>query len=372
VLTEPVTVGVGVAAAALPIAGFLIGLIATRVALRRTRRQERHATAVAIAAVKELVVTAFVIAGAFGSTVILPLNRATDAVARKVLLVLLLAATTLVASRLSAAGVRRFVLRGAGDDTYGSIFLNITRAVVLAIGSLIILQSLDISITPILTALGVGGLAVALALQDTLANLFAGIHVIASRYVKGGDYVKLESGEEGWVKDINWRHTSILHEDEYLILVPNATLATAILTNYNRPAIPIELEIELGVSYDSDLEKVEKVTLDVARSVQRDVPGALEEHEPWVWYDTFADYSINFRIHLMVQDYMSQFPVRSEFVKRLHKRYAAEGIEIPFPVQTVHWKEGAENRHNGDRPPLPRRTTRASGPLRQLLRRSAN
>jgi small-conductance mechanosensitive channel len=224
---------------------------------------------------------------------------------------------------------------------YGSIFLNITRLVVVSIGLMIILQSLGISITPILTALGVGGLAVALALQDTLANLFAGLHVIASKYVKGGDYVRLDNGEEGYVVDINWRHTSLRQIPDNLILVPNAKLASTIVTNYHRPAWPMGVPVQLGVSYDSDLEKVEEVTLEVAREVLRDVEGGEDDFEPWIWYDEFGDYSITFTLYLRVREFYDQYPLRHELIKRLRKRYAAERIEIPFPVQTVLWKEAA-------------------------------
>ena len=217
-LTGPVTPRTAAIAAALPVIGLFAGLLCTRLALKRSR-QGRHGHAwTFVAAVREVLVVWLVIAGAYGSIAVLPLSRRTDAFVQQVLLVLLLASGTLVAARLAAGGVRRFVLKTEGRMLYGSIFLNITRLVVVCIGLLIILQSLGVPITPILTALGVGGLAVALALQDTLANLFAGIHLIASKYVKGGDYVRLDSGEEGYVVDINWRNTSLRQIPDNLIL----------------------------------------------------------------------------------------------------------------------------------------------------------
>lgn len=338
-LTAPLTAHRAAIAAALPVAGLIVGLLCVRLALRRNQQAKHGHASSFVAAVREVLVVWLVIAGAYAAIAILPLSRPTNAFAHQVLLVLLIASATLVAARLAAVGVRRFALRAEGSVVYGSIFLNITRLVVISIGLLIILQSLGISITPILTALGVGGLAVALALQDTLANLFAGIHVIASKYVKGGDYVRLDSGEEGYVVDINWRHTSLRQIPDNLILVPNAKLASTIVTNFHRPAQPMGVPVELGVSYDSDLEEVERVTLEVAREALQAVEGGVHSFEPWVWFDEFSDYSINFTVYLRVREYYQQYPLRHDFIKRLHRRYAAEGIEIPFPVQTVFWKE---------------------------------
>jgi small-conductance mechanosensitive channel len=312
VLTGPVTPHTAAIAAALPVLGLILGLLCARLALKQSR-QAHHGTASTIVATgREVFVVWLVILGGYGSIAILPLSRDTAVFARQVLLVLLIASATVVAARLSASGVRRFALRNEGSVMYGSIFLNITRLVVLSIGLLIILGSLGISITPILTALGVGGLAVALALQDTLANLFAGIHVIASKYVKGGDYVRLDSGEEGYVVDINWRHTSLRQIPDNLILVPNAKLASTIVTNYHRPAQPMGVPVKLGVSYGSDLEVVERVTLDVAREVLACVEGGVEAFEPWIWYDEFSEYSINFTIYLRVHEFYSQYPLRHE------------------------------------------------------------
>jgi small-conductance mechanosensitive channel len=341
------------------VVGLIVGLLCTRVALERSRRKEHGHAATVVATMREMLVVWLVIFGAYGSIAILPLSHAADTFAHQVLLVLLIASATVVAARLAAGAVRHFVLRTEGSVVYGSIFLNITRLVVITLGLLIILQSLDIKITPILTALGIGGLAVALAMQDTLANLFAGIHIIASRYVKGGDYVRLDSGEEGYVVDINWRHTSLRQIPDNLILVPNAKLASTIVTNFHRPAQPMGVQVKLGVSYDSDLEEVERVTLDVAREALQAAEGGIHTFEPWIWYDELGDYSINFTVYLRVREYYQQYPLRHEFIKRLHRRYGAEGIEIPFPVQTVFWKEAPDSSNsNGSssperRPPSP-------------------
>ncbi|MDO8494400.1 MAG: mechanosensitive ion channel family protein [Deltaproteobacteria bacterium] len=222
-----------------------------------------------------------------------------------------------------------------------SIFTNLTRVFVFVIGGLIVLQSLGISITPILTALGVGGLAVALALQETLANLFAGLHIILSRQVRPGDYVELDSGKAGYVSDINWRNTVIRTLPNNTIIVPNAKLASAIITNYNRPDREVAVTVEVGVSYESDLKNVEKVTVQVAKEILKEIEGGVPEFEPVIRYHTFADSGINFDAVLRAKEFANQSLLKHEFIKRLHERYQKEEIEFPFPTRTVYLKKEA-------------------------------
>ena len=185
----------------------------------------------------------------------------------------------------------------AGSAT---IFVNITRVVVLAMGFLVVLQTLGISIAPLLTALGVGGLAVALALQDTLANLFAGVHILASKTIQPGDYIRLSSGEEGYVVDINWRNTTVRQLSNNLVIIPNAQLAGTNMTNFNRPEQQMTLLVQVGVGYDSDLDHVERVTTEVVAEVMTEIAGAVPDHEPAVRFHTFGDSRISFTVILGV------------------------------------------------------------------------
>ena len=177
-----------------------------------------------------------------------------------------------------------------------SLTQNIARLIIVAIGLLMILNGLGISIAPLLTALGVGGLAVALALQDTLSNLFAGFYVTMSRQIQTGDYVKMESGEEGYVTDIGWRATKIRMLPNNMVLVPNKKLGEAIITNYDLPSQDLAVTVEVGVAYDSDLEQVERVTCEVGREVMQSVAGAVPTFEPFIRFHSFGDYSVNFTV----------------------------------------------------------------------------
>ncbi len=186
-----------------------------------------------------------------------------------------------------------------------------------------------------MTALGVGGLAVALALQDTLANLFAGLHVIGSRKVIPGDYVVLDTGEEGYVEDINWRNTSLRNLRNNMIVVPNARLASAILTNYYQPAVRDGPAGADRGQLRQRPESVEQVTIEVGREVMNEVEGGVPASIRSFSFHTFDDSRIGFNVILRVKEHTDQYLVRHEFVKRVHQRYSQAGIVIPFPMQML-------------------------------------
>ena len=257
----------------------------------------------------------------------------------KVLLVLGIISVILVLSNISARLVKIYSSRIETALPVTSLTQNITRIIIFSIGILIILNSLGISITPILAALGVGGLAVALALQDTLSNLFAGFHIIIARQIRIGDYVKLESGEEGYVIDINWRTTKIKMLPNNVVLVPNDKLTKTIITNYYLPDKEMAVLVNLGVHYNSDLNKVEKITCEVAREVMDEVPGGVPYFEPFIRYHTLGDFSIAFTVILRAKEFVDQYLIKHEFIKRLHERYRKEGIVIPYPIRAINYEQ---------------------------------
>ena len=255
---------------------------------------------------------------------------------QSVLMVLVLGSLVIAGMRVAGGGVEMLSDRAGGAIKSPTLVVNLARMAVAILGLFIILQNLGIDITALITALGIGGIAVALALQDTLGNLFAGVQVILSRQVRQRDYIRLSSGEEGWVTDVKARNTTIqTFPDGNLVTVPNATLASSIVKNFSMPRTALWVTLEVGVSYDSDLDHVEAVALDVAGQVLAEVDGGVPGKEPIVRYHTFADSSVNFDVRMMVREFESQGPVRHEFIKRLHRRFADEGIEIPFPIRTV-------------------------------------
>ena len=211
----------------------------------------------------------------------------------------------------------------------------ILNVIIYAMGVLVVLQYYGISIAPILTAMGVGGMAVALALQETLANIFSGLHLIISKQLRLDDYIKLNTGEEGRVTDITWRFTTIVPAGGgNMIVIPNQKIASSNITNYSMPHKDIVISIPVGVAYDSDLDKVERVTLEVAREVMSRIDKDVKM-EPAVRFHTFGESSIDFNVVLHSSYFEHQFLLKHEFIKALTRRYREEGIEIPYPTRTV-------------------------------------
>ena len=242
---------------------------------------------------------------------------------------------TIMGARLISGLLTLQVQKTAGTFASTSILVTTIELIVYITGLLFMLQSFGISITPLLTALGVGGLAVALALQDTLSNLFSGINILLSKQIKVGDFIKLSTGEEGTVADMNWRNTTIRQLSDSMIVVPNQKIATSIITNYALPFEECSITIPVSISSDSNLEQVEKITSVVAKEVLQDTPGGVNSVEPLIRYSHFAEFSINFNVILRIHAITDQFLIRHEFIKRLHIRYQQEGIKTPFPVRAL-------------------------------------
>ena len=253
--------------------------------------------------------------------------------------VVVIVTLVVVGMRLATAVISAFGKRSTGLQASTTLVQNVARLLLLIIGVALVLQNLGINVTTIVTALGISGLAVALALQDTLGNLFAGMQIIMSRQIRPGDYVTLSTGEEGSVTDIQARNTTIsTFPERNRVLVPNSILASTVVTNYSLPHKRLFITLPVGIAYDSNLEHVEAVTLDVARRVLSDVEGGLTDEDPFVRYEEFSDFSINFLLRVPVTQFTDQFLIRHELVKRLHERYGAEGIEIPFPIRTLYMR----------------------------------
>ena len=250
--------------------------------------------------------------------------------------VIILTITRVIARTVS--GVIDMQIERSQQSMPKTTLLNaIVNGIIYAMGILVVLQYYGISIAPILTALGVGGMAVALALQETLANIFSGLHLILSKQLRLGDYIHLSSGEEGRVTDITWRFTTIVPVGEgNMVVIPNQKIASSIITNYSMPRHDIVIKIPVGVAYDSDLQKVEDVTLEVARQVLTDLNEKLDaDRQPVVRFHNFGESSIDFNVLLHSARFDDQFRLKHEFIKALTARFRQEGIEIPFPIRTI-------------------------------------
>jgi small-conductance mechanosensitive channel len=342
-MTSTVGSHTGLVAAGYLAAG-LIGAVALRAIVTRLQRRAEGTRwrSVALAFLR-LVVPWCAVAGCTWAAVLaLPLKTAYRHDLDHALLAIIIVVISLGSAKVAGEAVRAGAISHAGTSGSATIFVSITKVIVWTLGALVLLNSLGVAITPLLTALGVGGLAVALALQDTLTNLFAGVHILTSRKVQPGDFIQLDNGMQGYVVDTNWRNTTIRQLPNNILVVPNATVASSIITNYHLPQEEMSVTVQVGVGYDCDLEHVERVTCEVGREVMREVEGAVAAHEPTVRFHTFGDSGVNFNVGLRTAEVTAQYLIVHEFIKRLHSRYRKEGIDIPTAVQTIVYSSSVE------------------------------
>lgn len=263
------------------------------------------------------------------------------------LLALGITSVTLTASSLLGHLAGAYGARLGVGLSMTTITQTLIRISILVLGGLVLLDTLHIQITSLLAALGVGSLAVALALQETLTNLFAGANITLGKYIRVGDYIKLDSGDEGYVVDMDWRTTKIRALANNLIIVPNNKIAQSIVTNYHLPEPRMSLLISIGVSYDSEPQHVEDVLVDETMKAARsgEIAGLLADPAPFVRFiPGFGDFSLNFTLICQVREFVDQYLAQHELRKRIFRRFKAEGIKIPFPVRTVYIEDGRQGR----------------------------
>lgn len=256
------------------------------------------------------------------------------------MLVLTVASATWVGMRLAGNLIKLYGHGVAEVLPVTTLTQTLVQIAIASLGVIVLLNYFGRSITPILTALGVGGLAVALALQDTLGNLFAGFYIAVAGQIRIGDYIRLNTGEEGYVTDITWRTTAIRALANNMIMIPNSKLAQAIVTNFHLPEKRMSLVLTVGVSYDADPDQMERVLLEEATAAVGEVPGLLGEPQPSVRFNPgFGESSLNFTLAVHVAEFVDQFAVQSELRKRLLRRFRREGIQMPYPTRTVYMRE---------------------------------
>ena len=254
--------------------------------------------------------------------------------------IIVILSITIAAANLAGRVFKDYIQKSALPLPSTGLAYGTLKGAIIIIGILIVLSVLGISITPLITALGVGGLAVALALQDTLANFFSGMHILMEKSIRIGDFIKLETGQEGYVDDITWRTTRIRMLPNNMVVIPNSKLAQSVVTNYYLPEKRMSLLISVGVSYSSDPEKVEKILTEEARRAVGEIPGLLGDPEPFVRFiPGFGESSLDFTLICQVREFADQYLAQHELRKRIFRRFNNEGIDIPFPHRTVYLRE---------------------------------
>jgi small-conductance mechanosensitive channel len=203
------------------------------------------------------------------------------------------------------------------------------------LAGLVSLEASGVSISPILGGLGISGLAVALALQPTLANFFAGTYVLSDGGFSMGDYIELQGGPSGYVIEVGWRSTKIRTWLNNLVVIPNSVMADSIVTNYSGPEQAINIIVTSGVSYESDLRRVGEIGLEVGRQLISDSPDAVKTADAFFGFEHFGDSNIEFWLFLQAKNRWGSFVLTNELIMRIHERFKEEGIEINYPVRKL-------------------------------------
>ena len=234
----------------------------------------------------------------------------------------------------------------------------VVMGLVYVMGALLVLSALGVSVNPLIAGLGLGGVAVSLAIQPTLSNLFAGTYVMTEGVVARGDYIEMEGGVAGYVEDVGWRSTRLKTWGNNLVVIPNARFAETIITNYDRPQPPVNVYLTCGVSYDSDLARVEAVSMEVMNSLLESSPYGVKDYGAYFGFDSFDESNVGFWLFVQAKDRLASFELRSALINELHRRFDQEGIVINYPVRSLHFPSGPDAlpivQRPGGPPPAPR------------------
>lgn len=266
-----------------------------------------------------------------------PLSPSLRHVVHRILLLATLGVVLYYASRAVQLLLDAWLVRRVPTESMRDPIRFAVHVVFAAMAIMIVLDNLGISLTAVWTTLGVGSVAVALALQDTLSNFFAGVYVRLDNPVHIGDYIKLGSGEEGFVVQMGWRSARVRTLANNIVVVPNAKLSSSILTNYSLPEPQMSLLIPVSVGYESDPDQVERVLVEEATQAADHVEGLLKDPAPFVRFiPGFGDSSLDFTLICRVSSFVDQYLAQHDIRKRILARFRQEGISIPFPQRDVH------------------------------------
>lgn len=325
------------AVAVLLVVALVLGFVLTRILRIWTRKLKGTWGELFFALLESLPLPLLLLAALYAGLEILTLPRQYERIGSKLIFALLILIFFYFPAKVVILFLRRLGQRQPHLEQVAQPAAFLIRAVFAVLAVIILLENLGISLTAVWTTLGVGSVAVALALQETLSNFFAGLYILADRPVSPGDYIKLDGGQEGFVTRVGWRSTVLRTLANNYVVIPNSTLSKAIITNYSLPESRMSYVLPVSVAYGTDPARVESVLLEVVQGAIRDrLDGLLAEPAPLVrLIPGFGSSSLDFSLIVQVRQFTDQFPVQSELRKRILKRFEEVGIRIPFPTQVI-------------------------------------
>lgn len=289
--------------ATLVIGSLALGLVLNRIIHHWTKKLANTWGELVFSLLESLPIPLLFLSSIYAGLELLTLPHRFERVGSKLIFALTIVVVFYFPAKVLVLFLRRVGQRNPGMERVTNPSILVIRGLFAILAIIIVLENLGISLTAVWTTLGVGSIAVALALQETLSNLFAGLYLLADRPVGPGDYIKLDSGQEGYVVRIGWRSTSMRTQSNNIVFVPNSTMAKAVIINYSLPELRVSVSIPVHVSYGSDPSRVEKVLLDITReAAQEGLAGLLSNPPPSVCLNPgFGDSSLDFSLNLNVQ-----------------------------------------------------------------------
>lgn len=318
-------------------AGLIVGFALNRFLHHWTKKFRGTWGELLFSLLESLPIPLLVLTAIYGGLESLTLPRRYEVLGSKVILAMVLLVLFYFPAKILILFLRRVSQTNPSLERMTQPASFVVRAIFALLATIIFLENLGISLTAVWTTLGVGSVAVALALQDTLSNFFSGLYLLVDQPVSVGDYIKLDSGQEGYVVRIGGRSATLRTLANNLVVIPNSTLAKAVITNYSMPEDRMALNIPVSVSYGTDPKHVERVLLEVAREAGREnLEGLVTYPDPNVrLIPGFGDSSLDFTLGVQVRKFVDQYFVQSELRKRILERFQKEGIEMPFPTRTI-------------------------------------
>jgi MscS family membrane protein len=224
------------------------------------------------------------------------------------------------------------------DDRLVELLELIVKYVVWFAALMLVLANFKIDITPFLAGAGIAGLALALAAQDIISNFFGGAIITIDKPFTVGDRIKVDN-YYGDVISIGPRSTRIQTPDNQIVTIPNNKITTNVITNYAQPDVKLRITIPVSVAYGTDPKRVKQILLEIARESIKKTDYLLEDPAPTVFFTEYAESSINFILRVWARKYNTPDEIKDDINTRIFERFAAEGIEIPFPQMEVRMKK---------------------------------
>lgn len=224
---------------------------------------------------------------------------------------------------------------GSYEDEGLNLIKSIINIFLGGIAIILVLNAWHVAIGPLLTSLGILGIAVGFAMQRTLSNIVGGVALVLDKCFRINDLVKMESGEVGRIAEVGLRSTKIVTVDNEMLIVPNSQLSNTMIINYAKPNNILRIRVPIAAAYGSDPNEVIKVVLDKVQKLKTVLP----EPKPQARFTGMSDFSLDFELLFYIEDYKDRFTAKTEVLKKVYKNLNKAGIEIPFPTRTLYMEQ---------------------------------